>query len=403
MRQPPKAPPRFSRDAAARRFLCGSSLGRIRTNDGNHPFAVEAVAVPDRQPTADSADAGAGRSIGPPLLCSTAPISSLASWSSSLSFRRTGSDTRTQKIYYSSFAPNMRMAKLSLLASVATAVAIAIVVVVIPAASAQSVANYTTESYNVLLSQAKGVIAGADGPVKAKVSALLTLSLQFNLVEGDGYSAGTVTATTDATGRVAKLVRLHQTCAISYNATTGTFVRRVRCRTASRGTRALTANAGLDDPFDAANLSAQLDDEASGWVEGVDPVEVGNSRRVRRRLSDCTTCIAAVSTTFSTRLGAVCGSSFAGLVPARYPWAKAAALVLCRLKNSRQLGKPRTVAYKACRCSCDINADCPEHTCDGTPCDGVCSEGVCLVQPGQRTGGGRTCAAPADATCRAPA
>jgi hypothetical protein len=256
-------------------------------------------------------------------------------------------------------------------------------VLILPAAArAESgAANFTTNSFVVLLPRARGVIPGAYGTVQAKLSSRLMLSLQFNLVAGPGFAEGPVTATTDDEGRVVKLAKGNEKCAIFYNQTGAAS--RVHCRTKTNN-RALKG--GVDE----------IDDEDSGSSGGFEAVEVGS--HVSRRLSDCSSCLAEVRDTFSAKLRAVCGEAFGRLAASStYPWAKVAAAALCAMRI--KLGSPRNVAYQTCRCSCDINADCPAFYCDsgGEPCIGVCSSGVCRADP---LGPGKACPDADDNDCQ---
>jgi hypothetical protein len=278
----------------------------------------------------------------------------------------------------------------------------------IPTALA-AVSNFTTVSYNVLLPQASGVIPNVYGPVRGKVSSSLAVSLEFAIVKGLAYAAGAVTATTDANGRLMKLAFLKQACSIVYAATGA--VTRVLCTTASKrmlegfeedsGRSSFAEDAVVDQAF-----LENVDAEASGSSGHAEPREAG-SHHVSRRLSDCSSCLAAVNTTVATSFKVVCGASFARLVPATYSWAKAAAAALCAM--SVKLGRPLDVAYKACRCSCEFNDECPLFTCSQGQCDnrtcalspnytclGVCSEGVCLSQ---KLGVGQPCPDADDDDC----
>jgi hypothetical protein len=258
----------------------------------------------------------------------------------------------------------------------------------IPSAIAAA-SNFTTSSFSVLLSQAKGVLPNAYGPVRVKVSTSLALSIQFNVVRGSGYVAGAVTATTNSNGRVKKLTKLNQACTISYAATG--VVYRVRCTTAASN-RALRKGFAHTDPVDIdATVSADADIAELDFDDFVGEEPRDGGTHVSRRLSDCSSCLAAVNATFATRVEALCGSTFARLAPATHPWAKAAASALCAM--SSKLGKTLEVAYRTCRCSCDFNSECPQFQCSegqchqahctksgsGT-CSGVCSEGVCVAE-----------------------
>jgi hypothetical protein len=96
------------------------------------------------------------------------------------------------------------------------------ILVVVPAAAgaAYVAANFTTNSYIVLLPPGQGIGSGRvrGGPGQSVVP-LNMLSLQFNLVAGPGFAAGAVTATTDAEGRVTKLAKGNEKCTVFYHQT----------------------------------------------------------------------------------------------------------------------------------------------------------------------------------------
>jgi hypothetical protein len=266
-------------------------------------------------------------------------------------------------------------------------------------------ANFTgTTTYAVILPQARGLIPYASGSVKAKVSSSLALSLQFGLVNGFGYAAGTVTATTDTLGRLTKLARLAQECTISYGAS-GT-ASRARC------TNTTSKRALREGPADVGTISeadvdiAELDD-ALGVTEKVVASAEGESNRDeknrRRRLSDCSSCIDFVNSTISTQLRALCDATFAILAPSLPLWARSAFAALCAM--STKLGGDQVsryvAAHQTCRCSCLRNRDCPVilhcfRDDVGMLCEGVCSNGICL---GQQLGPGELCPEGDDNDC----
>lgn len=250
---------------------------------------------------------------------------------------------------------------------------------------AAQLANFTaTTTYAVLIPQAKGVISNAYGPVKARVSPALALSIQFGLVKGPNYAAGLVTATTDTTGRLTKLTKLKQSCRISYNAVTGA-VSRVLCTTASRR-RALRVGSG----HAAENSELDGDDDGTGGLEaaGGRRMELAVGRQ-HRRLSDCASCASFVSDALATGLqSTACGAAFPRLVPAPHAWAKGAAAAICAVSVNLGLHpiSRYTNGVQACRCSCMRNQDCPSTVCYNRPkwegyCRGFCSDGICLGRP----------------------
>jgi hypothetical protein len=208
-------------------------------------------------------------------------------------------------------------------------------------------------SYVVLTPQGRAPIPGVSGPIQAKVASNLAMSLLFTLNKGAGYAAGPVTATTDAMGRIEKLVKLRQTCTFFY--ASSSTVLRVTCTSRRRELEAGGANARSDDT-----------ENPMGW-EGASQTLDGTS--AHRRLATCSSCVSLVSASFTTRMKALCGTAAARKIPASFPWAKSAASALCGM--AAKLGKPATLAYNTCRCQCLDNADCPSS---------VCSGGVCLDQ-----------------------
>jgi hypothetical protein len=141
-------------------------------------------------------------------------------------------------------------------------------VLILPAAAGAEygAANFTTNSCIVLLPRAKGLIPGVYGTIQARVSSHLTLSLQFHLVAGPGFAAGAVAATTDAEGRVTKLAKGNEKCAIFYNQTDAAS--RVHCRTK-------TNNPALKGSASVPGVD-EIDEEDSGSSGGFEAVEVGS-------------------------------------------------------------------------------------------------------------------------------
>jgi hypothetical protein len=220
-------------------------------------------------------------------------------------------------------------------------------------------ANFAT-SYVVLTTQARGLIPNVAGAIKAKVAANLVLSLQFTLNAGAGYAAGLVTATTDSKGRIFKLVKLRQTCTFYYTSTSA--VQKVTCTSSRRE---------LEGDADPTNSHEETEDEAKSDIshdlEQGTVVESGVT--AHRRLASCSSCLGVVTASFPTRLQAVCGKAVAQKIPTTFLWARSAATALCYMAT--KLGKPTTLAYKTCRCTCLDNVECPST---------VCSGGLCLAQ-----------------------
>jgi hypothetical protein len=57
------------------------------------------------------------------------------------------------------------------------------------------------------------------------------------------------------------------------------------------------------------------------------------------RLATCSSCIGMVTSSFATRIKAVCGRAIAHKIPANFPWVKSAAAALCAMATKP--GKPR--------------------------------------------------------------
>jgi hypothetical protein len=211
-------------------------------------------------------------------------------------------------------------------------------------------ANEFPTDYVVLLPEARGVIPNAYGPVQAKVSSDAVLTLQFNLARGQGYGAGSVTATTESYwNRIFLLKKDRQTCRIWYDWTGA--VNRLQCSTRKRSLHAETeiAPAFVDGPVD---------------LDGTDIKSLGKSDRggrpSRRRLEGCFYCIRTVADTLSSGIQKICGARFSRLVPAPYKWVTSAAAALCALRT--KVGRPRDAAYRVCRCCAD-DSDCPGGAC----------------------------------------
>jgi hypothetical protein len=213
-------------------------------------------------------------------------------------------------------------------------------------------ADFATTTYAVLTSQARGVIPNVSGPIKAKVASNLILSLLFTLNAGSGYVAGSVTATTDAQGRIYKLVKLKQTRTFAY--TSSGAASKVTCTTSSR-----RRNRELEGG--ASSHEEVMEDQGD---EDVSPAVVVH----RRRLGTCSSCVNLVKTSFTTRIKAACGTTVSGKIS--YPGAKAAAAAsLCTMgTNNNKLGTPAKLAYTTCRCTCSANAECPSAVCSGGTC-----------------------------------
>jgi hypothetical protein len=237
--------------------------------------------------------------------------------------------------------------------------------------------GYYATSTTVLLAQAKGVVPYAYGPVKTSVSASRALTLDFSIVAGTGYAAGAVRATTDSKGRVVRLVKQNQACAIKYNSVGS--IGSVRCT----GARLLltetdpTATINRNDDVDVDDDDGDDDEFDDDDDDGLDAErESGEDRKVNRKTSQvarrsvdvlpCASCASLVYSTFNSRIKSVCGTPFSRLIPLQYRWPKTVAAALCGM--TMKLGDHVDLAYRTCRC-CIENSDCPS---------GVCSAGACL-------------------------
>jgi hypothetical protein len=227
----------------------------------------------------------------------------------------------------------------------------------------------TATTYTTLLGQARGVLPNAYGPVKAKVSTNLALTVQFSIVAGTGYAAGPVLATTNANGQVVRIAKGRQACAIAY--AKGGAISSVRCTTSRR------------------QLEHVPDSEAENQGEE-EMNSQGAGHRVSRRLysEDCAACLNSASSTFSTKIRAACSATLYGKVTAPYRWVRNAGATLCAMTS--KLGKPGALAKRTCRC-CVLNSDCAS---------GVCSAGVCLAQ---KIGNGSNCPDGEDEDCESGA
>jgi hypothetical protein len=216
-------------------------------------------------------------------------------------------------------------------------------------------ANFAT-SYVVLTPEARGLmIPNVSGPIRAKVASNVVMSLLFTLNAGTGYAAGPVTATTNAKGQVFRIAKLRQWCTFTY---TAGAVLTVACTSSRRELE------GGDTPN---NNQGEIEDGISFDLEQGE--EEGGGVNAHRRLATCSSCIVLVTASFTKRIKAVCGTALARKIPATFPWAKSAAAALCGM--AAKLGKPASLAYKTCRCSCLDNVECPSS---------VCSRGICLEQ-----------------------
>jgi hypothetical protein len=232
--------------------------------------------------------------------------------------------------------------------------------------------GYFATTTTVLLSQAKGVVPNANGPVKATVSAGGVLTIDFSVVAGAGYTAGAVRATTDIKGRVVRIVKQRQACAITYNAAGS--IGSVKC-TGARQLRydadaepaAVNDDAASADDIDNDQDAERTSEENGNWNR--------KSELVARRDLDslpCASCASVVYATFNSRIKSICGSSFSRRIPLQYRWPKAVVTALCGMTT--RLGDHIDLAYRTCRC-CIENSDCPS---------GVCSAGICLPRKLQR-------------------
>jgi hypothetical protein len=158
----------------------------------------------------------------------------------------------------------------------------------------------SSTSYITLVAQARGEIPNAFGPVKAKVSGTLQLSIQLNLNAGAGYAAGTVTATTDSKGRVVRMAKGKQASTAAYTSTGA--IRSVVCSTSTRRLDGdLPSSGGLGD----AEAAAGPQEEGGSIAIESDPSSL--LRRLAPSSSDCATL---VSSSPATRVRLVCGSRF---------------------------------------------------------------------------------------------